>query len=638
MKFRVTFEIWDCNLDERSTSEVVFSRFHATTRGSTCRVIALWLCVLIVGSVLGCRGESKSGKSGTGTPGTSAAALGDGSATKSSLPASDVSNAEAWFDDVTSSSGIDFVHVSGDSAEKPFPSANGSGLGMLDFDLDGWHDLHFLTGTPFPVDAKRTDPRNRIYHNRGGLHFEDVTDQTGLGHAGFSAGLTVGDLNHDGFPDAYVACYGANQLFLNRGDGTFEEVGATAGVDDAQWAASAACLDFDNDGLLDLYVCNYGKWTLETNPYCGDRARGIRIVCSPRSIEPVDDLLYRNLGDGRFEDVTSTMGLAGAPQRGQGVIAADFNNDGWIDLYVGNDLNPNSLFLNRGGTKFESMGELMGVAYDYVGNMQASMGIDAADVNGDGWLDLFVTNFEDEHNAYYQNLRGEFFDEVAHQQGLARESLPWVGWGCQFADFDFDQQLDLVVVNGHVDSNRHLLGQDSAYKQPALAWRSNGKRFEFLGKTAGTYFESHWCARGLAAGDLDNDGATDVVIGHQDAAPALLRNLNRSRRDAESRIIQIQLVGTHSNRDAVGAKLVAAGPNGTSQVRTIRGGGSYLSAHDLRQILVTAEPNQPIAISIHWPNGQQHALEPLMPGHQYVVREPIPPDAKPTVVDRGRLQ
>ncbi|TXT28094.1 MAG: ASPIC/UnbV domain-containing protein [Planctomycetota bacterium] len=608
MRFRIASGIWDRNIDDRSIREVVPVGFHTVTRGSLCQVVASWLCMLLIGCVLGCRSESKSD-----TAGVESVENGGGLETKTSQPVVTASNAEAWFDDVTSSSGIDFVHVSGDSVEKPFPAANGSGLGMLDFDLDGWQDLYFLTGTPFPVDAKRKEPRNRMYRNRGGLYFEDVTDLTGLGHTGFSAGLT-------------------------RGDGTFEEVAASAGVNDAEWAASAACLDFDHDGLLDLYVCNYGKWTLETNPYCGDRVRGIRIVCSPRSIEPVDDLLYRNLGDGRFENVTAAMGLTGVPERGQGVIAADYNNDGWIDLYVGNDLNPNSLFLNRGGTKFESMGELMGVAYDYVGNMQASMGVDAADVNGDGWLDLFVTNFEDEHNAYYENLRGEFFDEVAHQRGLARESLPWVGWGCQFVDFDFDQQLDLIVVNGHVDSNRHLLGQDATYKQPPLAWKFNGKRFEFLGKTAGPYFESRWCARGLAVGDLDNDGATDVVIGHQDAAPALLRNLNRARGSAESRIVQIQLVGTNSNRDAVGAKLIAEGPNGTSQVRTIRGGGSYLSAHDLRQILVTAESNQPIAVSIHWPNGRQHTLEPLMPGHQYVVTEPDPSDAKPIVVDRGRLQ
>ena len=623
MTFRAECEFWDRDV----------------TRGLIHRVVASCsLCVLLAGCVLGCRGESKSDTTDAGAAGTSSVNKGRGSESKTSQSADGVSNTEAWFEDVTSSSGIDFVHVSGDSNEKPFPPANGSGLGMLDFDLDGWQDLFFLTGTPFPIDVKRKEPRNRIYRNLGGLRFEDVTDQTGLWHTGFSAGLTVGDFNHDGFPDAYVTCYGPKQMYLNRGDGTFEEVGAFAGVNDAEWAASAACLDFDNDGLLDLYVCNYGKWTPETNPYCGDRARGIRIVCSPRSIEPVEDLLYRNLGNGRFENVAAAMGLTGVPERGQGVIAADFNNDGWIDLYVGNDLHPNSLFLNRGGTKFESVGELMGAAYDYVGNMQASMGIDAADVNGDGWLDLFVTNFEDEHNAYYENLRGEFFDEVAHQRGLARESLPWVGWGCQFADFDLDQQLDLIVVNGHVDNNRHLLGQDASYKQPPLAWKYNGKRFEFLGTSAGKYFESRWCARGLAAGDLDNDGATDVVIGHQDAAPALLRNLNAARRDAKSRIVQIQLIGTRSNRDAVGTKLVTEGPNGTSQIRTVRGGGSYLSAHDLRQILVTSQPNEPMVISIQWPDGVQHTLESLMPGHQYVVTEPNQTDAKPLVVDRGKLK
>lgn len=547
------------------------------------------------------------------------------------------SNAVAWFEDVTPSSGIDFVHVSGDSSEKPFPAANGSGLGMLDFDLDGWQDLLFLTGTSFPVDTTRKSPRNRIFHNRGSFRFDDMTDQTGLGYTGYSAGLAVGDFDSDGFPDVYVVCYGPDQLYRNCGDGTFVEVGTAAGVADTQWGTSAACLDFDNDGLLDVYVCNYGKWSLETNAYCGDRARGVRVFCSPRSIEPVPHVLYRNLGDGRFENATERMGLTVSSGRGQGVVAADLNNDGWIDLYVGNDIHANFLLLNRGGSKFESAGERMGAAYDYVGNMQASMGVDAADANGDGWLDLFTTNFEDEHNAYYENLRGEFFDEIAHQRGLARESLPWVGWGTLFADFNLDQRLDLIVVNGHVDNNRQELGQDSPYQQPPLAWKNNGSRFEFLGTAAGKYFGSRACARALSVGDLDNDGAEDVVVGHQDSTPVVLRNWNGVRNRGASRVVQIQLVGTHSHRNAVGSRLVTKGPEGTSQVRIIRGGGSYLAAHDLRQVLVADEPNQPLVVTIHWPGGVHHTLEPLEPGHQYVVIEPSLADSQPRVLQQRRL-
>ncbi len=601
-------------------------------------VASSWLVLLFAFCVLGCHDQSAPAPIDPTTIDRPGVAQTDRGKPAPTDLARRGSNESAWFEDVTSSSGIDFVHVSGDSTEKPFPAANGSGLGMLDFDLDGWQDLMFLTGTPFPVDVNRKEPRNRIYRNRGELHFEDVTNQAGLGHTGFSAGLAVGDFDNDGFPDVYVTCFGANQMYLNRGDGTFEEVGTQAGVGHAQWGTSAACLDFDNDGFLDLYVCNYGKWSLDKNPYCGDPARGVRVFCSPRSIEPVHDVLYRNLGDGRFENVTEAVGLATAPARSQGVVAADLNNDGWIDLYVGNDLQANSLFLNRGGAKFESVGEFMGAAYDYVGNMQASMGVDAADMNGDGWLDLFATNFEDEHNALYENLRGEFFDEVAHQRGLARESLPWVGWGTLFADFDLDRRLDVIVVNGHVDNNRRDLGQDSTYEQPALVWKNNGNRFDFLGVAAGKFFESRGCARGLSVGDLDNDGAVDVVVGHQDAAPVVLRNLNRDPPEAVSRIIQIRLVGTRSNRDAVGSRLVVDDPTGTSQVRIVRGGGSYLSAHDLRQVLVTSQASEPTVVSIHWPNGRHHTLEPLVPGHQYVVIEPDKSDPHPRVLDRGRLQ
>lgn len=597
------------------------------------------LVMLFVLCVQGCHEQSVPAPSDSTTKHTPVAAQTDLTMSEPTDFSSHRSNESAWFDDVTAASGIDFVHVSGDSPEKPFPAANGSGLGMIDFDLDGWQDLMFLTGTPFPINASRKVPRNRIYRNRGELHFEDVTDQTGLGHTGFSAGLAVGDFDNDGFPDVSVTCFGANQMYLNQGDGTFKDVGAQAGVSHAQWGTSAACLDFDNDGFLDLYVCNYGKWSLETNPFCGDQARGVRVFCSPRSIEPVHDVLYRNLGDGRFENVTEPMGLATVAGRSQGVVAADLNNDGWIDLYVGNDLQANSLFLNRGGTKFESVGEFMGAAYDYVGNMQASMGVDAADMNGDGWLDLFATNFEDEHNSLYENLRGEFFDEVAHQRGLARESLPWVGWGTLFADFNLDRRLDVIVVNGHVDNNRRELGQDSSYEQPPLVWRNNGKRFDFLGAAAGKFFASRSCARGLSTGDLDNDGAVDVVVGHQDAAPMILRNLNRASPEVVSRIIQIRLVGTRSNRDAVGSRLVVADDlKGTSQVRIVRGGGSYLSAHDLRQVLVTSEPNESIVTSIHWPNGVHQTLEPLMPGHQYDVVEPDSTDAKPRVLNRRKLK
>jgi hypothetical protein len=598
-----------------------------------CGAVISWLAILLIFGALGCRDSTApqpiTHEDKAGSTIAEAAPI-------APMPTQRGTDS-AWFDDVTASTGIDFVHVSGDSPEKPFPAANGSGLGMLDYDLDGFQDVLFLTGTPIPVDLNRKEPRNRIYRNRGSLRFEEVTVETGLGHAGFSAGLAVGDFNSDGFPDVYVTSYGSNSLFLNRGDGTFEEVGAKSGVAHDSWGASAACLDFDNDGLLDLYVCNYGKWSLESNPYCGDKARGVRVFCSPRTIEPVHDVLYRNLGDGRFENVTEALGLAKVAGRSQGVIAADFNNDGWTDLYVGNDLHANFLFLNRGGTQFESLGEQMGAAYDYVGNMQASMGVDAADVNGDGWLDLFVTNFEDEHNAYYENSRGEFFDEVAHQRGLARESLPWVGWGTLFADFDLDRRLDLIVVNGHVDNNRRELGQDSVYQQPPLIWKNVGNRFEFLGATAGKYFESRWCARGLSVGDLDNDGAQDVVIGHQDAAPAILHNRSGTRPKTAVRVVQLRLVGTRSNRDAVGARIVAKESSGAPQVRIIRGGGSYLSALDLRQVFVT-EANEPLSVELSWPSGCRQTLEALQPGHQYVVIEPNPGETTPRVFQQGRLR
>jgi prepilin-type processing-associated H-X9-DG protein len=296
-------------------------------------------------------------------------------------------------------SGIRFRHVSGNAKDKPFPAANGSGVGALDYDLDGRYDLYFATGTAFPLDRQRRDPINRMYRNLGEWRFDDVTGETGLGHNGFSSGIAVGDFDADGFPDVYVTCYGRNQFYRNCGDGTFENVGTNA--DGGDFSTSAAFFDYDGDGLLDLYVCNYGKWSYEQNRFCGDRTRGVRIFCSPKSLEPERDVLLRNQGDGTFHDATAEAGLDKQVGRGQGVLAADVNGDGHVDLYLGNDIHPNFLYLNQGNGRFRDASEASGTAYDGDGRMQAGMGVAGTDVDRDGRWDLFVTNFEGEHHTLF---------------------------------------------------------------------------------------------------------------------------------------------------------------------------------------------------------------------------------------------
>ncbi|GIW96623.1 MAG: hypothetical protein KatS3mg110_4664 [Pirellulaceae bacterium] len=521
-----------------------------------------------------------------------------------------------WFAQVTDETGIDFVHRSGNSPEKPFPSANGSGIAVLDYDRDGWEDLYFATGTDFPLDPDRTEPYNRLYRSVGPWRFHHVTQAAAVAHAGFSAGVAVGDFDNDGFPDVYVTCYGRNCLFHNLGDGTFERIEQQAGVDDKRWGASAAWLDGNNDGWLDLYVCNYAKWTLETHQYCGDRTRNIRVHCSPTSVEPEDDVYYVNQQDGTFRDATQEAGLRVAPGRGQGVVAADLNQDGWIDIYVANDLNANMLFFNRGDGTFDDESERSGTAHDWRGTNQAGMGVEAGDYNSDGRIDLIVTNYSDEHNVVYENLDGRFFRDNSRAANLVAGSLKWIGWGVALVDFDTDGAADLLVTNGHVDDNRHLLGQDAPYRQPPLLWKGNRRRFELL-DSPGDYFQGRHVGRALVVFDPNHDGVPDVVIGHQDEPPALLEN----RIGKADRVALVTLRGLSHNRDAIGATLLVHTAHGL-QAKPVKSGASYLSSSTLTQFVTFASDEPEYLVEVRWPGGAVSRIETVRPMFHYEVYEP----------------
>lgn len=608
--------------------------------------------------------------------------------------------ADAWFTTIANDiAGIDFRHQTGTNEEKPFPAANGSGIAVLDYDLDGLDDLYFATGTPFPIDSTRSSPINRCYRNSGQFRFQDVTVSCGLGHNGYSAGLAVGDYDNDGFPDLYVNCFGSNVLYHNQGDGMFERVTEAAQVGDPRWGTSAAFLDYDADGSLDLYVCNYAKWSWETRRWCGNRARQVRIYCSPHSVEPEQDALYHSLGDGRFQDEAVSTGIAQRTGRAQGVVAADLNADGKIDLYVGNDLNANSVFLNQGQGRFEDATEISCAGYDYKGSMQAGMGVDAADVTGDGLAELFVTNFQNEHNTLYLNMADGLFQDSSQQFGVYAAGLPWVGWGTAFADFDLDGRSDLVVTNGHVDDNLHRLGENSPYAQPALLWRYEAGKFRELGAQAGAYFTTPHVGRALVISDLDNDGDQDLVIGHQDEQPAMLRN-DCPRGEARAQSYVLRLIGTQSNRQAIGATItlrwrsststtssktdraeapmVPADPSRTERqnvaegleqprresttalpstpdsanvrrpdsepsatagsvieyqvTEQIKGGGSYLSSHDLRRVFAAPPSDATVEWEIRWPSGLVSKLERLTPNRIQIIIEPPIADATTRVV------
>lgn len=516
------------------------------------------------------------------------------------------------------STGVDFLHVSGNSAEKPFPAANGSGVGALDYDRDGLVDIYFATGTHFPLDPARREPANKIYRNRGDWKLNDVTAGAGMGHAGYSSGIAVGDYDCDGFPDVYVTCFGDDVLYRNMGDGTCENVPVIPG---GNFSTSAAFLDYDADGLLDLYVGNYGKWSWEENKFCGDKARNVRIFCSPKSLEPESDRLLRNLGDGSFQDATADAGVDVVNGRAQGVLSTDIDGDGRVDLYIGNDIHPNFMFMNSGGGKFAEVGESVGAAFDQGGQMQAGMGVAGADVNRDGLWDLFVTNFEDEsHTLYLQTAPSNFYD-VSATHGITAPSKPWVGWGVAFVDFDLDEWKDLIVTNGHVDDNLKEMGQNSPYEEPALVWKNADGRFDFLGDAVGGYFERPHPGRGLATADFDNDGDCDVVIVHQDRQPALLRNDVATTGDSRPSSLSFRLIGTRSNRDAIGAR-VEIKSRGAPRIEQVQGGGSYLSAPDLR-LIVAAPRGESTDVEIVWPSGIRSAIEGLQPDREYTIIEPF---------------
>lgn len=591
-------------------------------------------------AINGCNSGQDDNGNGQAVPGSFKEILDKaGNPAEASRPKVAFDEKTAWFKEITSSTGIDFVHVTGDSEVKPFPAANGSGVGAFDYDRDGFVDLYFATGTEFPIDLEKSTHRNQAYRNLGGNKFVNVAEATRTNYNGYSAGVTMGDYDNDGFPDLYVTCYGENIFYQNQGDGTFVRRETVAKVNDNKFATSAMFFDYDNDGLLDIYLCNYGVWSLETNIFCGDQERNVRQFCSPTIIAPEQDVVYHNLGDGTFGDATKATKVADrAAARSQGVVGGDFNDDGWVDVYVGNDLNANSLFLNQKNGTFKDISELSGTAYDPKGSPQAGMGVDAADVNQDGKFDLFVTNFKGESNALYEQRGAETFMEVSQSKGLSKESFAYVKWGAAFVDFNLDGWFDVIITNGHVDNNRHLLGDKSApWENPGQVFRNKGLRdlkpgedasksrssrwqgYECLHEAAGDYFLDKFSGRSLAVADLDNDGDQDVVIVHQDTAPGVISNLAISpTRTTTTKTSTVRFVGRNANREGLGCRLYYE--SGTAKILDqVVSGGSYLACHDAR-LLVTAlagETQLPIAVRFLGENNDNNLSLPM--GGDYLV-------------------
>jgi hypothetical protein len=499
-----------------------------------------------------------------------------------------------------SASGISFVHTAGLSPEKYLPQSTGAGCAFLDYDNDGWMDIYFVNSGKCDIFTPTQPLRNALYRNNRDGTFTDVTEKAGVGGGGYGMGAAVGDYNADGFPDLYVTQYGRSILYRNNGDGTFTDVTEHSGVAAPGWASSAVWFDYDNDGRLDLFVCRFVDFDKTKHHNCGapgiPALKGLNEYCYPKVYSPMASWLFHNNGDGTFTDVSQKMGIADNPGKSWGVVATDINNDGWMDLFVANDTVANFLFANRGGKKFEEIGFTAGVAYGEGGKARSGMGVDSADLNQDGWMNLFVTNLNHEFFGFYQNRHDETFDDVAAPSGIANASKLMSGWGLKFFDYDNDGDLDLIIADGHPDDLIEKIYDNVTYREPLMLFHNSGKGLKNVSQESGPAFAQPMSARGLALGDFNNDGAVDVLVSCNNEPPVLLQN-NAGR---QNHWLGVKLIGKKANIDAVGAIIIyQAGDLKRSRMKV--GGGSYLSSHDPRMVLGIGKITKLDWIEIKWP-------------------------------------
>ena len=486
----------------------------------------------------------------------------------------------------------------------------GCGVAMFDYDADGLQDLFFVNGTTLEGFPKGQEPRPHLYRNLGGARFEDVTTAAGLNEQfGWGQGACAGDYDNDGFPDLFVTYYGRNRLFHNTGRGRFEEVTDTAGVAEPQtrWGTGCAFLDYDRDGRLDLFAANYIDLDLATAPTPDNglcRYKGEPVACGPPGLKGGRNLLYRNLGDGRFADVSDASGiLRAAGTFGLGVSTLDFDDDGWTDLYVANDSNPSALYRNRRDGTFEDVAVKAGCAYSQDGKPQAGMGVGIGDFDRNGTSDILKTNFAGDTTTLYANMGDGFCEDRTFDSGLGLNTR-WLGWGAGFADFDNDGWLDAFLTNGHVYPEVRRLRTEAGYEQRKVVYHNVKGRFEDVTEALGPPATTPKAGRGSAFGDIDNDGTVDVAISNVHDTPDLFL----SRAPAANRWLLIRLIGTRSNRSAIGAR-VRVVTGGESQVHEVRGGGSYMSQNDLRVHAGLGSAAKVERVEVRWPIGTEEAWQ-----------------------------
>jgi enediyne biosynthesis protein E4 len=512
--------------------------------------------------------------------------------------------------DVTASSGVQFRHNAGGYGGKLLPETLGAGCAFIDYDADGWLDILLVNGMDWPGHKRRLSTLALYRNNRNGT-FTDVTRDAGLALEMYGMGVAVGDFNNDGFPDVLVTCVGQNRLFRNTGKGTFVDVTRASGLGGRTgFSTSALWFDYDRDGLLDLFVCNYVKWTAEHDVFCSLDGKQ-KSYCTPEAYRGETCWLFHNRGNGTFEDVTATSGVFDSSSKSLGVTMID--QDGWPDLFVANDTQPNKLYRNLRNGKFRDVAVEAGLAFSAEGKARAGMGADAADFDNSGVAGLVVTNFDNEMVGLYRSSGRGLYEDVALKAGIGAPSRSTLGFGCGFLDVDLDGRLDLLVVNGHIDETVRNIRGNIGYAQPPHLFLNRGNgTFRDAAADAGQEFARPRVGRGLAFGDFDRDGDVDVLMTANNAPAALFRNDQL----AGNRSLRFHLVGTKSNRDAIGAT-VRIFHDGVAQSRLVKTGSSYLSQSELPLTFGVGKRDRVARVVIAWPSGRTEEFKDVTSGRSY---------------------
>jgi hypothetical protein len=522
------------------------------------------------------------------------------------------------FVDVTSQAGISFRHNSGAFGKKYLPETMGSGACFLDYDNDGWQDILLVNSADWP-DHKTHRSYPALYHNNRNGTFTDVTRQAGLAVEMYGMGCAVGDFDNDGFEDVYITAVGNNHLFRNLGNGKFADVTARAGVANPGFSTSAIWFDYDNDGKLDLFVSHYVTWSAEKDQYCSLDGKG-KSYCTPEAYKGESAALFHNKGNGVFEDVTKKAGLYDPTSKSLGIAMLDYDNDGWIDLFVANDTQRNKLYRNNHDGTFTDNGEVVGVAYGESGGTRAGMGADAGDYDHSGRQGLVVGNFTNEGLALYRDDGNGLFSDQSLSSGVGEASLSVLTFGSFFFDYDLDGWLDIFAANGHVADDIGNLRPTLRYEEPVLLFHNKGKsKFEDATARTGSALRRPVVGRGAAYGDFDNDGDLDLLLTTNNGPARLLRNENGNQND----MLRVKALGTRSNRDGIGAKITLTTNKGARQFAMVKSGSSYLSQSELPITFGLGKPEngRTVSLEIVWPSGKKDVVREIQPNQSVTVTE-----------------